>query len=287
MSDHLRPSFQAENFRGNEVNPIREAACQAYAPENQAVFRIDIHSSKGTESLPGLQIVFEQDGSSGRGNSGRDGHRDFSPPAYDFSRGSSHESSRESSNNPWHHGHEQHSHSHHRMSDAASNNFLGNDRTSNISQSSRFDRQFTNDNNFVSTDSPPWESQNNFASGSGRESRYSSPIDLLNQLANYIRQNDITNSLSGNGSSSSDGGSGPFRLVDTSYKGSQTSPTDLLSGLPTPPGLPSPSDLLSGLPTPPGLPSPSDLLASLPTPPGLPSPKNLFDKLPNPFKLFG
>jgi len=340
MSDHLRPSFQAENFRGNDSSPMRDAACQAYSPENQAVFRIDIRSTQGTESLPSLQIVFEQDGNNSRNFSGRDSgagsrgqfddsRRDFSPldRSLNFDRSShSGESSHSDqfSRNPWHHGHEHHSRGHHRLNDSSSSNgprFLGNDRTgtSDFGQSSPFNRRSGNDNSFISTDSPPWESQSDFGRGYGSgdrggyrdSSRYASPLELLNQLAEYFRQNDLSNSLDGNGFTSGPGSQ--FRLVDSTYRpptqlpsldvpkppspidllnGLPTppglpSPGDLLSGLPTPPGLPNPGDLLSGLPTPPGLPNPGDLLSSLPTPPGLPSPKNIFDKLPNPFKLFG
>ena len=294
MSDHLRPSFQPENFRGNDSSPMRDAACQAYSPENQAVFRIDIRSTQGTESLPSLQIVFEQDGNNSRNFAGRD------------SGASSH--SDQFSRNPWHHGHEHHSHGHHRLNDSSSSNgprFLGNDRTgtSDFSPTSPFDRRSGSDNSFVSTDSPPWERQSDFSRGYGGgdrggyrdSSRYASPLDLLNQLADYFRQNELSNSLDGKGFTSGSGSQ--FRLVDSTYRpptqipaldlSKPPSPTDLLNGLPTPPGLPKPGDLLSGLPTPPGLPKPGDLLSGLPTPPGLPSPKNIFDKLPNPFKLFG
>jgi hypothetical protein len=273
MSDHLRPSFQAENFRGNDSSPMRDAACQAYSPDNQAVFRIDIRSAQGTESLPSLQIVFEQDGNNSRNFSGRgeSSHSD------QFSR------------NPWHHGHENHSHGHYRMNDSSSSGprFLGNDRTFDFGPSSPFDRRSGKDNSFVSINSPPWESQSDFSRGYGSSdrgryrdgSRYASPLELLNQLAEYFRQNDLSNSLDGNGFTSGPGSQ--FRLVDSTYR----LPTQL-------PALdafkpPSPNDLLSGLPTPPGLPKPGDLLSHLPTPPGLPSPKNIFDKLPNPFKLFG
>lgn len=285
MNDHLRPSFQPENFRGNDCSPMRDAACQAYAPENQSVFRIDIRTSKGAESLPGLQIVFEQDSTSSRGNSGHargdntrhsadDRSRDFSPS----------DRSSQISHNPWHHGQEQRSNSHHRMNDSSASSssadqrFLGNDRSYDSGQSSRFGRLSGNDNNFVSTDSPPWETQGRFSNGSrfgGRDgSRYSSPLELLNQLADYFRQNELSNSLDSRGFSTSGNGSGPlFRLVDTSFK--------------PPSQLPSPEGILDALPTPPGLPKPGDLLSALPAPPGLPSPKNIFDKLPNPFKLFG
>ncbi len=351
MSDQLRPSFQAENFRGNDSSPMRDAACQAYSPENQAVFRIDIRSTQGTESLPSLQIVFEQDGNNSRSFSGRDSgagsrdqcddsRRDFSP--FDRSQNSDRSShfgessnSDQFSRNPWHHGHEHHSRGHHRLNDSSSSDgprFLGNDRTgtSDFGRSSPFDRRSGNDNSFVSTDSPPWENQSDFSRGYSRgdrggyrdSSRYASPLELLNQLAEYFRQNDLSNSLDGNGFTSGPGSQ--FRLVDSTYRPPTELPTlsglptpgdllnglpkpptpvdllsgmptppglpkpgDLLSGLPTPPGLPKPGDLLSGLPTPPGLPNPGDLLSHLPTPPGLPSPKNIFDKLPNPFKLFG
>ncbi len=276
MSDHLRPSFPAENFRGNDCAPMRDAACQAYSPENQAVFRIDIRSAQGTESLPSLQIVFEQDGNNSRNFSGRgeSSHSD------QFSR------------NPWHHAHEHHSNGHHRLNDSSSFNgprFLGNDRTGSFDfgQSSPFNRRSGNDNSFVSTDSPPWENQSDFSRGYGSgnrggyrdSSRYASPLELLNQLAEYFRQNELSNSLGGNGFTSGPGSQ--FRLVDSTYL-----PTTQLPSFDVPKP-PSPIDLLSGLPTPPGLPSPGDLLSHLPTPPGLPSPKNIFDKLPNPFKLFG
>ncbi|MFA6210659.1 MAG: hypothetical protein WCT03_06185 [Candidatus Obscuribacterales bacterium] len=294
MNDHLRPSFQPENFRGNDCSPMRDAACQAYAPENQSVFKIDIRSTKGTESLPGLQIVFEQDSSSSRGNSGHDrvgdsryhsddSRRDFSPS----------DRNSQFSHNPWHHGHERHSH--HRMNDSSSSNssadqrFLGNDRSYDNGQSSRFDRLSGSDNNFVSTDSPPWEAQNGFGTGSrfgGRDgSRYSSPLELLNQLADYFRQNELSNSLDSRGFSSSGNGAGSsFRLVDTSFKAPSQlpSPEGILDAIPTPPGLPKPGDLLSSLPTPPGLPKPGDLLSSLPTPPGLPKPGDLLSALPTP-----
>ena len=343
MSDQIRPSFQAENFRGNDCGPMREAACQAYTPENQAIFRIDIRASRGAESLPGLQIVFEQDGNNSRTSSGRDSGtgsrnhsddstRDFSP-ADRTSRGDQSSRSDQASHNPWHHergtSDERHSHSHHRMNDFSSSSsdqrFLGNDSSGNRGQSSRFDRLSGNDNSFVSTDSPPWETQrdfgsdsrNGFRSGSRDSSRYASPLELLNQLVDYFRQHELCNSFDGRGFSSSGSGS-QLRLVDSTYRPpterpspdglldglpKPPSPSDLLSGLPTPPGLPKPGDLLSGLPTPPGLPKPGDLLSALPTPPGLPkpgdllsalptppglpSPKNIFDKLPNPFKLFG
>jgi hypothetical protein len=322
---------------------MREAACQAYTPENQAIFRIDIRASRGAESLPGLQIVFEQDGNNSRTSSGRDSGtgsrnhsddstRDFSP-ADRTSRGDQSSRSDQASHNPWHHergtNDERHSHSHHRMNDSSSSSsdqrFLGNDSSGNRGQSSRFDRLSGNDNSFVSTDSPPWETQrdfgsdsrNGFRSGSRDSSRYASPLELLNQLVEYFRQHELCNSFDGRGFSSSGSGS-QLRLVDSTYRPPTERPSpdglldglpkppspsdllsglptppglpkpgDLLSGLPTPPGLPKPGDLLSGLPTPPGLPKPGDLLSALPTPPGLPSPKNIFDKLPNPFKLFG
>ncbi len=306
MSDHLRPSFQAENFRGNDSSPMRDASCQAYSPENQAVFRIDIRSAQGTESLPSLQIVFEQDGDNSRNFSGRDSgagsrgqlddsRRDFSPldrSGYSdrSSRSGDSTQSDQFSRNPWHHGHEHHSHGHHRMNDSSSSNgpqFLGNDRTFDFGQSSPFDRRSGKDNSFVSINSPPWESQSDFSRGYGisdrgryrDSSRYASPLELLNQLADYFRQNDLSNSLDGNGFTSGPGSQ--FRLVDSTYR----PPTQLPALDASKP--PSPTDLLNGLPTPPGLPKPGDLLSHLPTPPGLPSPKNIFDKLPNPFKLFG
>jgi hypothetical protein len=368
MSDQLRPSFQAEDFRGNDCSPMREAACQAYTPENQAIFRIDIRSSRGAESLPGLQIVFEQDGNDSRSSSGRDSgrgsrdrstdnNRDFSPVDRDDRSNQFNRSDRtfrgdQSSHNPWHHAmghhamghhsHERHGHDQIRISDSSSQQrFLGNDSSRDSSQSLRFGRLSGSDNSFVSTESPPWETQrdygsdsrNGFRSGSRDGSRYASPLELLNQLVDYFRQHELSNSFDGRGFSSSGSGT-QLRLVDSTYRPSNRSsgpgglldslpnppsprdllsglptppglpnpgdllsglptppglpsPGDLLSGLPTPPGLPNPGDLLSGLPTPPGLPNPGDLLDALPTPPGLPSPRNIFDRLPNPFRLFG
>ncbi|MDP3508044.1 MAG: hypothetical protein Q8T09_08650 [Candidatus Melainabacteria bacterium] len=300
MSDQLRPSFQAENFRGNDCSPMREAACQAYTPENQAIFRIDIRASRGAESLPGLQIVFEQDGNDSRSSSGRDSGRSSHDRSTDNNRDFSptDRSSRadQSSHNPWHHGHERHSHSQHRMNDSSSSSdrrFLGNDSSRDFGQSSRFDRSSGNDNCFVSTESPPWETQrdfgsdsrNSFRGGSRDSSRYASPLELLNQLVDYFRQHELSNSFDGRGFSSTGSGT-QLRLVDSTYRPPSQSQNSggLLDSLPNPP---SPRDLLSGLPTPPGLPSPGDLLSGLPTPPGLPSPRNIFDRLPNPFKLFG
>jgi hypothetical protein len=319
MSDQIRPSFQAENFRGNDCSPMREAACQAYTPENQAIFRIDIRASRGAESLPGLQIVFEQDGNNSRTSSGRDSGtgsrnhsddstRDFSP-ADRTSRGDQSSRNDQSSHNPWHHergtNDERHSHSHHRMNDSSSDQrFLGNDSYGDRGQSSRFNRTSGNDNCFVSTDSPPWETQRDFSSdsrsgfrsGSRDSSRYASPLELLNQLVDYFRQHELSNSFDGRGFSSSGSGT-QLRLVDSTYRPptqipspdglldglpKPPSPSDLLSGLPTPPGLPKPGDLLSGLPTPPGLPKPGDLLSGLPTPPGLPKPDDLLSGLPTP-----
>ncbi len=59
MNDQARMSFQPEASRMSE-QPMREASCQAYLPENQSIFRSERGSAQGNEHLPSIQIIFEQ-----------------------------------------------------------------------------------------------------------------------------------------------------------------------------------------------------------------------------------
>lgn len=62
MIDQARMSFQPEVQQIGRAGeqPMREAACEAYLPENQSIFRAERGNSSSSEHLPSIRIIFEQ-----------------------------------------------------------------------------------------------------------------------------------------------------------------------------------------------------------------------------------
>jgi len=287
-------------MRGNDASPLREAACQAYSPDTQIIFRIDCNSKSANDALPGVQIFFEQEGSHSHNHDMDDrgpfkGHRGDNLPSNSYGdqfrvntdRFFSPEVRHQHDHNPWHHGHGSHS------------------RFDNMSRALPINEQpFTNDQTFtneqlftsdqiLNQDSMQWLSNNEVTDL--RAAR--TPQEFLEKLFASFQPDHSTPSL----------------LEQLSPRGLPT-----LTDLPTPPGLPSVSEIsnLADKLTPPGLPTPgelfnpgdngggytlpgatyvADFVDQLPTPPGLPTlheATNVLDKitpkfLPKIGKLFG
>lgn len=284
MNDQARPSFQAENFRPTDASPIRDAAIQAYTPENQAIFRIDITSNTADAALPNLQINFEQPNQPGQFNLSINESSNFnnsnnSNNLNRFDMNSGHAQNDMYASNPWQIGNGG-------QSSAGFENSNGSSEFQNFGS-----QNFTNDQTYGSNqnnDGLQWLSSN---SGSDL-SAAKTPEEFLDRLFASFQHNS-GGSLDSTSSSSPLGNWNNFTPPPLPTPGGLPSPSDLLSGLPTPPGLPNPGDLLKGLPTPPGLPNPGDLLSNLPkpghlgdfAPPGLPTPNEvnkIADKLTPP-----
>jgi len=285
MNDQARPSFQAENFRPSEASPIRDAAIQAYAPENQSIFRIDITTNTADAALPNLQINFEQPTQPGQFNLSINESTKFNNSNNsnnsNMEMNGGHAQNNDVVSNPWQIG-----------NGSQSSNSFGNFNGGNDLQN--FGNQnFTNDQAYGSnqnSDGLQWLSSN---AGSDL-SAAKTPEEFLDRLFASFQQNsgdtpDPTSSAS------------PLGNWNNFSPPPLPTPGGMFNDLPTPPGLPNPGDLLKGLPTPPGLPEPGHLgdfappglptpnevnkIADKLTPPGLPKPSEIA-KILDPFSWF-